>query len=122
MVRIFPSQPKRKLSEALKTVGVLSGRLEPSKPLSWLSLLAPFVLRSWHEAQLRELPRDRRGSANRRSPSLTFEASIGRGSGTGVMGSSETFASCHCTSGCGIAEESNRPPGIKMQIIAIRRQ
>src|SRR5258708_2909587 len=105
MVRIFPSQPNRKLSEALKTVGVLSGRFEPSKPLWRLSLLAPFVLRSGHEAQLRKLPRDRRVSANRRSQSLTFKASIGRGSGTGMMGSSEPFASCHSTSGCGIAEE-----------------
>ena len=27
-----------------------------------------------------------------------------------------------CASGCGTAEESNRPPGIKMQIIMIQRQ
>ena len=42
----------------------------------------------------------------------------------GVIGSSEMmlFASGDCTSGCGIAEESNRPPGNKMQIIMIQRQ
>jgi hypothetical protein len=42
----------------------------------------------------------------------------------GVIGSSEMmlFASGDCTSGCGIAEESNRPPGNMMQIIMIQRQ
>src|SRR4051812_47672461 len=75
-VRYFPSQPNRKLSAALKTVSVLSGSSEPSKPMSRRLGLAPFVLRSWHDEQLRELSCDRRGSSNNRSPSLTFSGSI----------------------------------------------
>src|SRR3981189_2606640 len=57
-VRSFPSQPKRKLSAALNTVGVFSGMLDPSRPTSWLFKLAPFVRRSWHDEQLRELSCD----------------------------------------------------------------
>ena len=123
-MRIFPSQPRRKLSAELNTVGVLSGRVVPSRPSSWLTLVAPLEPRSWHDEQLRELSRDRRGSPNSRSPSLTCMGSIGGSEGMGVIGSSEMllFASGGCASGCGIANESNRAPRTKMQMIVIRRQ
>src|SRR4051812_49612230 len=85
-VRYFPSQPNRKLSAALKTVSVLSGSSEPSNPMSRRLGLAPFVLRSWHDEQLRELSRDRRGSSNNRSPSLTFSGSIVGGLGMAGVG------------------------------------
>ena len=88
-VRIFPSQPNRKLSAALKTVSVLSGSSAPSRPTSRRLGLAPFVLRSWHDEQLRELSCDRRGSSNNRSPSLTFSGSIAgraRYGGDGLVG------------------------------------
>jgi hypothetical protein len=86
--------------------------------------LAPFVLRLWHEEQLRELPRDRRESPNKRSPSLTFKASIGRGSGTGVMGSSGDEAVCFLRPpnrlrNCGREQQA---PGIMTKIIVIRRR
>src|SRR5262249_18961080 len=71
-VRNFPSQPNRKLDGGLKTVSVLKGSSEPSRPMSRCLGLAPFVLRSWHDEQLRELSCDRRGSSNNLSPSLTF--------------------------------------------------
>src|SRR5260370_42166838 len=90
MVRSFPSEPRRKLSVALKTVRVLNGRLEPSRPMSCRFVLAPLLPISWHDEQLRELSRDKRGSPNRRSPSLTFPGLIGGGSGMGVIGSSAT--------------------------------
>lgn len=43
MLRNFPSQPKRKLSAALKTVSVLSAIAAPSGPTSCCLGLAPFV-------------------------------------------------------------------------------
>src|SRR6266850_2122955 len=123
-VRSFPSQPKRKLSAALNIVGVFSRRLEPSMPTSWLFKLAPFVRRSWHDEQLRELSCDSRGSPNRRSPSLIFSGSIAGGSGMGVIGSSATvlFDSGGCTSDCDVAEESCKLPSISAQITIPRRR
>jgi hypothetical protein len=42
----------------------------------------------------------------------------------GVIGSSEMtlFASGGCASGCGIADDSNKPANITTQIIVIQRQ
>src|SRR5262245_57363652 len=105
-VRYFPSQPSRKLSAALNTVSVLSGSSEPSRPMSCRLGLAPFVLRSWHDEQLRELSRDRRGSPNNRSPSLTFSESIAGALKMAVMGSSVPFDAGAGPSGCACADES----------------
>src|SRR4030088_2872046 len=84
-VRSFPSQPKRKLSAALNIVGVFSGMLDPSRPTSWLFKLAPFVRRSWHDEQLRELSCDSRGSPNKRSPSLIFSGAHAVATGVRVQ-------------------------------------
>jgi hypothetical protein len=98
-------------------VGVLSGRLDPSSPMSCLFVLAPFVLRSWHDKQLRELSCDKRESPNSRSPSLVFRGSIGGGSGIGVIGSSAMMLpdSSGWTSCDGTAERGS-PPKISMLI------
>src|SRR5882762_205907 len=122
-VRSFPSQPKRKLSAALNTVSVLSGRLDPSRPTSWLFVLAPFVPRSWQDVQLRELPRDSRGSPNRRSPSFIFLGSVSGGAGMGVIGSS-AFAMLDCSGCAGVCDDAGqscKPPRISTQIAAGRR-
>src|SRR3979490_2521053 len=121
--RSFPSQPKRKLSAALNIVGVFSGMLDPSRPTSWLFKLAPFVRRSWHDEQLRELPGHGRGSPNRRAPSLIFSGSIAGGSGMGVIGSSATvlFDSGGCTSDCDPAGGGRNLPSISAQITIPQR-
>src|SRR5579863_3803644 len=86
-VRNSPSQPIRKLSVELKTVGVLSERGDPSGAASRAFLLAPLVPMSWQLVHLRVLPRDSRGSPKRRSPRATLSGFAPRGSGTGVIGS-----------------------------------
>ena len=53
--RKFPSQFRRKLRAALKSVGVLSESGRPSGVTSWALALAPFVRVSWHDQQLRVL-------------------------------------------------------------------
>src|SRR5882672_10063603 len=123
-VRNLPSHPKRELSATLNMVRVLSGRLEPSRPTSWSFVGAPFVPRSWHDEQLRELSRDRRGSPNRLSPSLIFRGSIFCGAGMGRIGSSPVvpFDSNVCPSVRDGPEESCKPPNISTQITAGQRQ
>jgi hypothetical protein len=113
--RNFPSQPKRKFNVALRMVGVLSGRFEPSSPSSCSLLPAPLMLRSWQDEQLRELSCERRGSLNRRSPSLAFNGSAATGSGIGVMGSSTAVLSSSNGSSCGRAGECCKPQRISTQ-------
>src|SRR3954467_12076204 len=119
-VRYFPSQPNRKLSAALKTVSVLSGSSEPSKPMSRRLGLAPFVLRSWHDEHLRELSCDRRGSSNNRSPSLTFSGSIVGGLDMAVMGSSVPPDARAGPEAC--ADERCKQPNTTVKTAIVRRQ
>src|SRR4051812_35160836 len=122
-VRSFPSQPNRKLSAALKTVSVLNGSSEPSRPMSRRLGLAPFVLRSWHDEQLRELSCDSRGSSNNRSPSLTFSGSIVGGLDMAVIGSSVPFdAGAGPSGGCACADESCKQLNKSVQTATVRRQ
>jgi hypothetical protein len=83
--------------------------------------LAPFVLRSWHDEQLRELSCDRRGSSNNRSPSLTFSGSIVGGLDMAVMGSSVPPDARGGPSACASARESCKQP-ITIKTAIVRRQ
>src|SRR5258708_33275325 len=91
-VRNSPSQPSRKQSVELKIVGVFSERGDPSGAVSRTFLLAPLVPRSWQLEHLRVLPRDRRGSWNRRSPRATLSGTTAGGAGTQVTGSTAAAA------------------------------
>ena len=86
-VRKFPSQLRRKLSAALKTVGILNVITEPSRAVRSLLLSAPLLCMSWQDEQVSVPSCDRRGSAKSRSPRASFRGSAGGGRGTGVIGS-----------------------------------
>src|SRR5262245_22913561 len=85
--RKFPSQFRRKLKAALKSVGVLSASGRPSGVTSRTLPLAPFVRISWHDQQERVLSCDRRRSLNNRSPSARRTESWAGMTGIGVIGS-----------------------------------
>jgi hypothetical protein len=119
-LRYFPSQPNRKLSAALKTVSVFNGSSVPSGPTSRRLGLAPFVLRSWQDEQLRELSCDRRRSSNKRSPSLTFSGSVVGGLDMAVMGSSVPPDAGAGPEAC--ADESCKQPNTTVKTAIVRRQ
>src|SRR5271154_2054581 len=84
-VWILPSQVKRKFNAALNTDGVLKRSSDPLASRSRAFALAPFVLVSWHEAQLSVLSCDRRWSWNSSSPNATRRGSSPAGTGIGVI-------------------------------------
>src|ERR1700733_916726 len=83
----LPSQFRRKLSAALKTVGVSKGAFDPSWATVLRPAVAPLVCRSWQDEHESWPSPDRRGSLNRRSPSASFSGSAPGGGGIGVIGS-----------------------------------
>src|SRR5262245_40101016 len=80
--RKLPSQFRRKLRTALKTVRVSNGRDTPASLVR-----APLVRMSWQEMQESVPVPDRRVSENRRSPSASLRGSAAGGAGIGVIGS-----------------------------------
>src|SRR5215469_17842381 len=103
-VRNLPSQPRRKLSAALKTVGVLKGTSDPSRALSRRFVSAPLVRMSWQDTQARDPSPDKRGSAKRRSPRASFNGSASGAGGIGVIGSCAAGAG-----GAGIRDSGAAP-------------
>src|ERR1700733_11468225 len=83
----LPSQFRRKLSAALKTVGVSKGAFDPSWATVLRPAVAPLAGRSWQDEHESWTSPDRRGSLNSRSPSASFSGSAAGGGGIGVIGS-----------------------------------